>query len=308
MKKTAVVIMAAGIGSRFGGGIKQLEPVGANGECIIDFSIYDAIEAGFNEVVFIIRKEIEQDFKHIVGNRIEKTVPVKYVFQELNSLPEGYQKPAERTKPWGTGHAILGCRDVVRDPFVVINADDYYGKSSFVKIHDYLIREEPANSCNFCMAGFTLEHTLSRNGFVTRGICQVNDDTKLIGIAETYNIKKQEDGTIVGEDHKGNPVILSEKNKVSMNMWGLTPGIFEELEIGFERFLNQLTTTDVGSEYLLPIIIDDMVKKTKAEVTVLETQETWFGVTYKEDKQEVMEAIQQMKTDGIYKEHLFQLK
>lgn len=306
MKKTAVVIMAAGIGSRFGGGIKQLEPVGANGECIIDFSIYDAIEAGFNEVVFIIRKEIEQDFKQIIGNRIEKTVPVKYVFQELNSLPEGYQKPAERTKPWGTGQAILGCRDVVRDPFVVINADDYYGKSSFVKIHDYLIREEPANSCNFCMAGFTLEHTLSRNGFVTRGICQVNDDTKLIGIAETYNIKKQEDGTIVGEDHKGNPVILSEKNKVSMNMWGLTPGIFEELEIGFERFLNQLTTTDVGSEYLLPIIIDDMVKKTKAEVTVLETQETWFGVTYKEDKQEVMEAIQQMKTDGIYKEHLFQ--
>lgn len=195
MKNTTLVIMAAGIGSRFGGGIKQLEPVGPNGEIIMDYSIHDALEAGFNKIVFIIRKDLDKDFREIIGNRIEKIADVAYAYQELDNLPDGFTKPADRTKPWGTGQAILVCQDIVKEPFAVINADDYYGKEAFVKIHDYLISMQPSkDKFNFCMAGFILGNTLSDNGSVTRGICEIDSENHLLNVNETHDIIKTEDG------------------------------------------------------------------------------------------------------------------
>ena len=195
---TTLVIMAAGIGSRFGGGVKQLTPVGPNGEIIIDYSIHDALEAGFNKIVFIIRKDIEKDFREVIGDRIEKICDVEYVFQSLDDLPEGFEKPADRTKPWGTGQAVRCCKGVVNEPFAVINADDYYGKEAFVKVHDYLVEEHPASDkLDFCMAGFLLENTLSENGGVTRGICSVNEQGHLTKVTETKNIVKTAEGAAV---------------------------------------------------------------------------------------------------------------
>ena len=198
MRKTTLVVMAAGIGSRFGGGIKQLEPVGPSGEIIMDYSIHDALEAGFNKVVFIIRKDLEKDFREIIGNRMEKLVETAYAFQEIDDLPAGFTKPADRTKPWGTGQAILSCKDLVNEPFAVINADDYYGKEAFVKVHDYLVEEHPvSDKLDFCMAGFLLENTLSENGGVTRGICSVNEQGHLTKVTETKNIVKTAEGAAV---------------------------------------------------------------------------------------------------------------
>ena len=227
MRKTTLVVMAAGIGSRFGGGIKQLEPVGPSGEIIMDYSVYDAIQAGFDKVVFIIRKDLEKDFREIIGNRMEKIVETAYAFQELDDLPAGFQRPEGRTKPWGTGQAILCCKDLVQEPFAVINADDYYGKEAFVKVHDYLAGEHPAcGKMDFCMAGFQLGNTLSENGGVTRGICSVNEDGHLTKVTETKNIVKTPEGAAVkGED--GRLTSVAADCPVSMNMWGFTPEIFE---------------------------------------------------------------------------------
>ena len=233
MKKTALVVMAAGIGSRFGGGIKQLEPVGPSGEIIMDYSIHDALEAGFNKVVFIIRKDLEKDFKEIIGNRIEKLVEVEYAFQELDNLPGGFQNPEGRTKPWGTGQAVLSCKGLLKEPFAVINADDYYGKEAFVKVHDYLVEEHPDNGMlDFCMAGFILGNTLSDNGAVTRGICKV-EHGYLTDVVETSGIEKLQNGgaAVPGEDGKLVPV--DAESYVSMNMWGLTPELLDEIEKGF---------------------------------------------------------------------------
>ena len=304
MRKTTLVVMAAGIGSRFGGGIKQLEPVGPSGEIIMDYSEYDAIQAGFNKVVFIIRKDLEKDFREIIGNRMEKIIETAYAFQELDDLPAGFQRPEGRTKPWGTGQAILCCKDLVQEPFAVINADDYYGKEAFVKVHDYLAGEHPAcGKMDFCMAGFQLGNTLSENGGVTRGICSVNEDGHLTKVTETKNIVKTPEGAAVkGED--GRLTSVAADCPVSMNMWGFTPEIFEVLENGFAEFLKNLSDPMKG-EYLIPTIVDELIQEQKANVTVLESRDKWFGVTYKEDKPAVVRSFRELIDAGVYREKLF---
>ena len=306
MKNTALVIMAAGIGSRFGGGIKQLEPVGPNGEIIMDYSINDAMEAGFNKVIFIIRRELEKDFKEIIGHRIEKLLPVEYAYQELEDLPAGYEVTPGRTKPWGTGQAVLSVKGMVDGPFLVINADDYYGQEGFRRIHDYMAEHMDSQSeiYDICMGGFVLSNTLSDNGTVTRGVCQVDEEGYLTNVTETYNIQMKEDG-LHATDESGAPVTISPSQPVSMNMWGLPASFVQELEKGFPVFLDNLKEGDIKSEYLLPKIIDNLVQNKKARVTVLDTPDKWFGVTYREDKQAVADAIRGLIQSGVYKEKLF---
>lgn len=306
MKNTALVIMAAGIGSRFGGGIKQLEPVGPNGEIIMDYSIHDAMEAGFNKVIFIIRRDLEKDFKEIIGHRIEKLLPVEYAYQELEDLPAGYEVTLGRTKPWGTGQAVLSVKGMVDGPFLVINADDYYGREGFRRIHDYMAEHMDSQSENYdiCMGGFVLSNTLSDNGTVTRGVCQVDEEGYLTNVTETYNIQMKEDG-LHATDESGAPVTISPSQPVSMNMWGLPASFVQELEKGFPVFLDNLKEGDIKSEYLLPKIIDNLVQNKKARVTVLDTPDKWFGVTYREDKQAVADAIRGLIQSGVYKEKLF---
>lgn len=302
--KTSLVILAAGIGSRFGGGIKQLEHMGPHGEIIMHYSIYDALQAGFDEVVFIIRKDLEADFREIIGNDMEKVCPCKYVFQELDDLPDGFSLPAGRTKPWGTGQALLACRGTVTNPFIVINADDYYGKEGFRLIHDYLVANSENKPFDFCMAGYILDHTLSDNGGVSRGVCTVNDNYDLVKVTETHNITKTEGGAAVpygDTDWKS----LDPKSFVSMNMWGLTPAFIDVLAERFPLFLSNVKEGDVKAEYLLPAIVDDLLQEGKATVKVLPTDDHWFGVTYKEDKPAVVAAIQKLIADGVYPSPLF---
>lgn len=307
MKNTTLVIMAAGIGSRFGGGIKQLEPVGPGGEIIMDYSIHDALEAGFNKIVFIIRKDLEKDFREIIGNRIEKIAKVEYAFQELENLPEGFTLPEGRTKPWGTGQAVLSIKGIVNEPFLVINADDYYGKEGFKKIHDYMVNEmkEDATMYDMCMGGFILSNTLSDNGVVTRGVCTVNEDGTLNSVTETYGIALV-DGELQASDEVGNPRSIKVEQHVSMNMWGLPATFLKELETGFPLFLNELKAEDLKAEYLLPKIIDQLIQSKKATVQVLETRDKWFGVTYREDKEAVVAAIGKLIETGVYKENLYE--
>ena len=306
MKKTSLVIMAAGIGSRFGGGIKQLEPVGPNGEIIMDYSIYDALEAGFDKIVFIIRKDLEKDFKEIIGDRIEMIAPVEYAFQEMDDLPEGFSVPEGRKKPWGTGQAILAARDVIKEPFIVINADDYYGKEGFKRIHEYMVNEMDENGemYDMCMAGFILKNTLSENGGVTRGVCSVDENGSLTKVTETYNIHRTENG-MHAETREGEPVSVEEEDHVSMNMFGLPAGFLKELETGFPRFLTNVKEGDLKAEYLLPSIIDQCIREKKATVRLLPTPDKWFGVTYKEDKPTVVAAIRELIDAGVYPEKLF---
>ncbi|MDD3253638.1 MAG: sugar phosphate nucleotidyltransferase [Lachnospiraceae bacterium] len=306
MKNTTLVIMAAGIGSRFGGGIKQLEPVGPGGEIIMDYSIHDALEAGFNKIIFIIRRDLEKDFREIIGNRIEKVAHVEYAFQELDALPAGYGVPEGRKKPWGTGQAVLTIKGMVQEPFLVINADDYYGKEGFRKIHDYMVEQMDTESpvYDMCMGGFILENTLSENGVVTRGVCQVNEDGTLRDVTETYDIEWKGNG-LYANNEQGDPVLVDAKQHVSMNMWGLPPKFLDELERGFPEFLDQIREGDVKAEYLLPKIIDKLIKSGQATVQVLETRDKWFGVTYKEDKEAVVASIRKLIADGVYKERLY---
>lgn len=305
--KTTLLIMAAGIGSRFGTGIKQLEPVDDAGHIIMDYSIHDALEAGFDRIVFVIRHDLEKDFREVIGDRIEKIAPVSYAFQELDDIPSGFTVPQDRKKPWGTGQAVLSVRDIVNEPFLVINADDYYGKEVFQKIHDYMTgdMDENAPVYDICMGGFILANTLSDNGGVTRGVCEVGEDEILRAVRETYNIIKTADG-LTASDKEGNPVTVREDQHVSMNMWGLTPAFIKELERGFPEFLSGLKEGDLKSEYLLPTIIDQMIKDGRARVKVLETRDHWFGVTYKEDKEGVAESIRALISQGVYPEKLFQ--
>ena len=250
MKETALVIMAAGIGSRFGGGIKQLEPVGPGGEIIMDYSIYDALEAGFDKIIFIIRKDLEKDFREVIGNRIEKIAKVEYAFQELADLPAGFSVPEGRKKPWGTGQAVLSTKGLITGPFLVINADDYYGKEGFRKIHDYMVNEMDENGevYDMCMGGFILRNTLSDNGTVTRGVCQLNGDGTLKNVTETYEIRMREDGTMEAQNEQGEPVQVQPDQHVSMNMWGLPAAFLDELEKGFPQFLSELKEGDIKSE------------------------------------------------------------
>lgn len=305
MKKTALVIMAAGIGSRFGKGIKQLAPVGPNGEIIMDYSIHDALEAGFNKVVFIIRKDIEEEFRTVIGNRIEKITEVEYAFQALEDLPEGFEKPEARTKPWGTGQAVLAARKVLSEPFMVINADDYYGKEAYVKVHDYLVQEQEADGVmHICMAGFRLGNTLSDNGSVTRGICHIEDGA-LTGVTETHDIYKTESGAETRSE-EGQAEELDVNSLVSMNMWGLTPKFMDVLENGFVEFLNEIKPGDIKKEYLLPELVDRLIHSGKARVDVLETKDEWFGVTYQEDKETVMAAFRALTEAGVYPDGLYE--
>ena len=307
--KTSLVIMAAGIGSRFGGGIKQLAPVGRNGEIIMDYSIHDAIEAGFNKIIFIIRKDIEDAFKEAIGDRIEKIcdslgVEIAYAYQELGNLPEGVELPADRTKPWGTGQAVLACKDVLHEPFAVINADDYYGKEAFVKLHDFLEGYTPEKADEYCMAGFILKNTLSENGAVTRGICETNAEEYLTAVHETSNIVKTADGAAV--DNDGEKTAIDPESSVSMNMWGLTPEFVQILDDGFKEFFETMGDKDVlKAEYLLPIYIDELLQAGKVSVKVLDSHDKWFGVTYKEDKDYVVESFGKLIDAGVYAEDLF---
>ena len=301
--KTALIIMAAGIGSRFGGGIKQLEPVGSNGEIIMDYSIHDAIEAGFNRIVFIIRRDIEADFREVIGDRIEAVcqkhgVSVGYAFQSLTDVPAGVTVPEGRSKPWGTGQAVLCAKDLVDCPFAVINADDYYGKEAFVKLHDFLCVEHRPGE--YCMAGFVLKNTLSENGGVTRGLCQVDGKGYLTNVTETRNIVKTADGAQV------NGELIDPETYVSMNMWGLGPEFMDTLQVGFEEFFQGAAQEDpLKAEYLLPIYIGQLLQRGKVSVRVLETMDKWFGVTYREDKPAVVESFRKLIADGVYQPVLF---
>lgn len=306
MRDTTLVIMAAGIGSRFGGGIKQLTSFGPSGEIIMDYSIHDAIEAGFNKVVFVIRKDMEADFREIIGNRIEKVIPVGYAFQEKDDLPEGFTLPVDRTKPWGTGQAILACRDIVKEPFAVINADDYYGKDAFVKVHDYLVQAQECTDgkYQFCMAGFVLKNTLSEHGGVTRGICRLNEAHELTEICETKNIVKTAEGAAV-QMADGTRKVLDPEGLVSMNFWGFTPDFIDELGKGFAEFLGNLNGEETTAEYLLPTIVDGLIKEKRVNLTVLPSMDRWFGVTYKEDVPYVKAEFQKLIDEGVYKTPLF---
>ena len=307
--KTTLVIMAAGIGSRFGGGIKQLAPVGRHGEIIMDYSIHDAIEAGFNKIVFIIRKDIREAFKEAIGDRIQKIcddlgVEIAYAYQELDHLPDGVEPVSERTKPWGTGQAVLACREVLHEPFAVINADDYYGKEAFVKLHDFLEGYTPDRAEQLCMAGFILKNTLSENGAVTRGICETNESGYLTAVHETHNIVKTAEGAAV--EHQEGMTPVDPESYVSMNMWGLTPEFVQLLEDGFREFFQNTSKENIlKAEYLLPIYIDELLQAGKVSVKVLDSSDRWFGVTYKEDKDYVIESFSKLIDAGVYQEELF---
>ena len=304
--QTALVLMAAGIGSRFGGGIKQLAAVGPNGEIIMDYSIHDAIEAGFDKIVFIIRHDIEEAFKEAIGDRIEKIcaglgVEIDYAFQALENVPEGFSVPEGRSKPWGTGQAVLACKGIIQEPFAVINADDYYGKEAFVKLHDFLQGYTPDAPGALSMAGFVLKNTLSDNGAVTRGVCRMNAEGYLTGVDETSGIEK----TAEGGAQAGGKAIDPE-SLVSMNMWGLTPEFVDLLDKGFvEFFAGAAAANPLKAEYLLPIYIDELLHAGKVSVKVLPTHDKWFGVTYAEDKQTVIDSFAKLVADGVYQKDLF---
>lgn len=307
MSKATLVIMAAGIGSRFGGGIKQLAPVGPNGEIIMDYSIYDAIEAGFDKVVFVIRKDLEKDFREVIGNRIEKQTEVAYVYQEVDDIPAEYRdKFAGRTKPWGTGQAILCCKDVIDSPFLVINADDYYGKDAFKEAYSYLTSVHDTGKIQICMVSFILKNTLSDNGGVTRGLCQVDPDGMLTGIKETHNIEK--DGMSAVIRNESGTQVLDADSPVSMNMWGLTPEFIDILKTGFDEFLKETAEDDLKAEYLLPTIIGELLGKGRLDVKVLKSHDQWFGVTYKEDRETVMNAVRKLIEDGVYPSVLYSVQ
>lgn len=300
MRDIALVIMAAGIGSRYGAGIKQLQKVGPQGEIIIDYSIHDALEAGFTKVIFIIRRDIEAEFREVIGSRIEKICPVEYVFQDKDDLPDGFTCPAGRTKPWGTGQAVLACRKILDVPFVVINADDYYGKEAFVKIYRFL-REHASDKFQYCMAGFKLSNTLSENGSVTRGVCSMDERENLVKITETHEILKDAAGNYTSEENEA----LTDDTLVSMNMWGVTPEFMGILQDRFVDFLKNMNPEDLKAEFLLPTIMDDLLQSGQAEVRVLSSSDRWFGVTYAEDKESVVQAFKQLVADGVYGQSLW---
>ena len=296
--------MAAGIGSRFGTGIKQLAKMAPNGEIIMDFSIYDAKAAGFTKVVFVIRKAIEAEFKEVIGNRLSKVMPVEYVYQELEDLPDGYEVPAGRVKPWGTGQAILACKNVVKEPFVIINADDYYGKEAFIKLHDFLISEnENKEKMNLAMAGFSLKNTLSENGAVTRGVCVADENGYLEKVIETTGIQIV-DGKIQCDNAEVSKWITPD-TMVSMNMWAGYPDFLKYIDEGFTRFLDTLGENPEKKEYLLPNIVAELLEKNLASVKVLNTSDRWIGITYKEDIEPAQEKFHLMIEDGTYPKELW---
>ena len=308
--KTTLLIMAAGIGSRFGGGIKQLEPVGLNDEIIMYYSVHDAIHAGFNKIIFVIRKEIEEDFRRRIGDRIQRFcdrmgVEVAYAFQDMQAIPAGFRVPEGRVKPWGTGQAVLAAKDLIQEPFMVINADDYYGKNAYPMLHDWLIQPHEDNA--IAMVGFSLKNTLSENGGVTRGLCKVvPPHSHVVDVVETRNIVKTAQGA------EANGVALDLDTLVSMNMWGFParpgciPHCLKVLDENFEVFFREeVSVNPLKSEYLLPTLIGGMLRKNECTLKVLPSTDKWFGVTYKEDKATVMESFRKLIEAGVYQKDLY---
>lgn len=305
-KKPVLVIMAAGMGSRYGG-LKQIDPIDEFGNIIIDFSIFDAKDAGFEKVIFIIKKAIEEDFKSHIGNRISRQMEVEYVYQELDKLPEGFSIPEGRVKPWGTAHAVLCCSRIIDGPFAAINADDYYGKEAFHMIYDQLSKSEDGEKYQYTMVGYQLYNTLTENGYVARGVCSVDGSGHLEGIHERTRIEKHGDIAEYTEDGGASWIQLPEDTIVSMNMWGFTKSITGELKKGFGSFLEEnLPLNPQKCEYFLPFVVDELLKAGKAEVTVLKSVDRWYGVTYKEDKDMVVKAIRGLKDKGLYPRKLWE--
>mgnify|MGYP005757463299 FL=1 len=305
MKKPVLVIMAAGMGSRYGG-LKQIDPVDREGHIIMDFSIYDAKKAGFEKVVFIIKKENEKDFKDAVGRRIEKVMDTAYVYQELDSIPEGFAVPEGRVKPWGTAHAILCAAGEIDSPFAVINADDYYGRSAFEKIYQYLTTHEDDEKYRYTMVGYRLINTVTDNGYVSRGVCALNEKNELVSVTERTRIEKRGSGVAYSEDGGSSWKEIDGNTLVSMNMWGFTESILEEIRSGFPAFLKKgLAENPMKCEYFLPSVVSDLLSAGKASVSVLESEDKWYGITYKEDKPAVTAAVQKLKDSGRYPERLW---
>ena len=305
MQKPVLVIMAAGMGSRYGG-LKQIDPVDAQGHIIMDFSIFDAKRAGFEKVVFIIKRENEADFKEAIGKRIEKVMDVEYVFQDIHNIPQGFEIPEGRVKPWGTAHAVLSAINVIDGPFAVINADDYYGRDAFQKIYDYLSSHEDDEKYRYTMVGYQLENTLTENGYVSRGVCSMNDAGELVSVTERTRIEKKGDGAAYTEDDGATWTVLPKNSIVSMNMWGFTASFLQEIKNGFVAFLQEgLKANPMKCEYYLPAVVSRLLEEDKATVAVLESEDKWYGITYKEDKPMVVKAIQQLKDSGLYPESLW---
>lgn len=304
MDKT-LVILAAGMGSRYGG-LKQIDPVGPNNSIIIDYSIYDAIKAGFNKVVFIIKKENEELFKEVIGNKVSKHVKVEYVFQSLDKLPEGFSCPEERVKPWGTAHAVLCCKGVVNEPFVVINSDDFYGSGAYKNLGDWIEKTDfSGNKYKFAMAGYYLKNTLTDNGTVSRGVCEVDENGQLKDVIERTKIMRVNGKICYTEDEK-NWTELPEDSIGSMNCWCFPAGILDEIEKYFIEFLeNEVPGNPLKSEFFLPFLVRDMLSEGKCTVDVIETADRWFGVTYKEDKPDVVASISALVEEGKYPENLW---
>ena len=304
MTKPALVVMAAGMGSRYGG-LKQIDPIGPNGEIIIEYSIYDAIKAGFSKVIFVIKEELRDTFRNKIGKKIEKIVETEYVFQDINfGIHSDFSIPKDRIKPWGTGHAIYCCKDIIDGPFAVINADDFYGQSTYKLMYDYLVSSN--NDYDYAMVGFVLENTLTENGTVARGICSVDNHNNLVSITERTSIKKFENSTKYTEDNL-NWIDIKNKSIVSMNIWGFKPTIFNELENDFKEFLENSKDNILKKEFYIPSVIDKMVKQNKANVKVLVSKEQWYGVTYKEDKENVCKSINKLM-GSIYPDKLWEGK
>jgi dTDP-glucose pyrophosphorylase len=297
-----LVIMAAGMGSRYGG-MKQIDPVDDYGHIIMDFSIYDAIRAGFKNVVFVIKPEIEEEFKRVIGDRISKKVKVQYVLQQIDCLPEGYQVPAGRVKPWGTGHAVLSCIGYIKGPFAVINADDYYGVTAYKAIYNFLTTTHMYDQSRYAMVGFQLENTLTEHGYVARGVCEITEDGYLKDICERTRIEQYESGARYTEDEGKTWVMIPKESIVSMNMWGFSSSILKELDERFKNFLRkEVKQNPLKAEYFLPMVVGEMIREEKATVEVLKSEDKWYGVTYKEDKEAVVTAITKLKERGVYPE------
>jgi UTP-glucose-1-phosphate uridylyltransferase len=305
MMKPTLVVMAAGLGSRYGG-LKQIDPIGPNGEIIIDYSIYDAVKAGFGKVVFIIKEELKDVFYETIGKRIEKQIETAYVFQKLDDVPAGFEVPCDRTKPWGTAHAVMSCRKCVDTPFAVINADDYYGAESFKVLSKYLSNTSDKNGFyQYSMVGFVVENTLTDHGYVARGVCTVDSDDYLKEIHERTRIEKFGEVTKYTEDGE-NWVVIPKGSIVSMNIWGFTPSIFKELETRFPQFLESGKDNILKAEYFLPEVVGSLLAEKKASCKVLTSNDRWYGVTYHEDKPLVKQAISDLIQKGVYPEKLWE--
>ena len=306
MKKPVLVIMAAGMGSRYGG-LKQIDPIDDQGHIIMDFSIYDAKRAGFEKIVFIIKKENEELFREVIGKRVDGLVEVEYVFQDLHNIPQGFEVPEGRVKPWGTAHAVLSCLGTVDGPFAVINADDYYGRDAFQKIYTFLSENEDDEKYCYAMVGYQLENTLTENGYVSRGICEMNADSELVSVTERTRIEKKDGGAAYTEDGGLTWTKLPKDTIVSMNMWGFTASFLQETYDRFAAFLEEgFRTNPMKCEYYLPKAVSDLLAENKATVTVLTSADKWYGITYKEDKPVVVAAIKNMKDKGLYPNKLWE--